>query len=91
MQPWADEITMSAPFLRALVALSASKPTRSQGADTVISSAPRKTTIRDTSDASKAPELIPEYALGNPAVDVLVSAQREVSRCRHAGTSAYTP
>jgi hypothetical protein len=29
----------SAPFLRALVALSASKSTRSQGADTVISSA----------------------------------------------------
>jgi hypothetical protein len=35
----ADEITMSAPFLRALVALSASKSTRPKGADMVISSA----------------------------------------------------
>lgn len=35
----ADEITVSVPFLRALVALSVSKSTRSLGADTVISSA----------------------------------------------------
>jgi hypothetical protein len=40
----ADEITVSAPFLRALVALSVSKSTRSQGADTVISSAPHSQT-----------------------------------------------
>jgi len=34
----ADEITVSAPFLRSSVALSASKSTRPKGADTVITS-----------------------------------------------------